>query len=481
MDLAGLMRELAEVFVHCDGAVKIALTPGVQESADALRALTLLAEPWGGDDGGQQQSVAAFMKSKRHGGAQEELTRTLGGLRGAAKVVTRFSSLVRLRAAFAECNHCVEASRCLLQGCELSASDSDGVYRRIDAQAALFDIGRPLARRRSLVIKVSTSACCGEITSLLDEREVEAEVMSDEATTSSSSSSSGGGGGGGGSGEGGSKKKRDHRKTVEQIDLVCWSRPSAACRVTGSPVTLRSATYRVHAMDGARVAEAVRDAFDESLDDVAVARAAAVRVEALLPPAPRQSGRGTVPVKEVLLLERVATQVNTVKRRTTNSNYENGNHGGHPFAPRAQNIALLVVALLSRSPRFFTISMRLPKHSDEFVCGLAAKVLSDALLPYTDGAIPKAASHPQASLFFHSSPSSSAMTHDVVEVDSSDDEFDDDEDDEALSRQATLEVPSTKAKSLQQDTVLVVDDDDDDDDDEGEDSLIDLTDSQPLY
>ena len=187
----------------------------------------------------------------------------------------------------------------------------------------------------------------------------------------------------------------------------------------------------------------------------------------------------------------MTTQVSGLVRRASNEPVG----GLRPIMGRALNIAHLVVALLGRSPRFFAISMRLPMHSNEFVCALCAKLQTDALLPFrADGAASSSSSS--------STPlPTNQDVEDVVIVDSDDDDDDDDEydddeyDPEVLSRQATLEVPRTAhtgdtstihsaenadmispPEAVHTD-VLVIDDDDGDGDDDDSD-VVDLTDAQ---
>ena len=358
-DMAGLMGELAEVLIHLDGTVRLVLTKGLAETADALRALTLLAAPWhhGIDrtaaaapaasvaaaaeaspaSSPSSHSMGAFMAAnpKAHGVAQERLTRRLGGTTGAAKLVRRFVSVARLQEAGDAAQRAAAAAAAgvqparLLEGAGLSTAESDQAWRSFTGSGSGSGSGSGRGSSsgagggvRSVVVTPSSAAWGEELRSLLEERSVEAQVA-------------------GGRSSGVATKPRDHRKDVENVDIVC--------RLSGGRcgVVLQSALYRVYAVDGSRLADAVRDAFDESVDDIQNAqRAEAILLESLQPsPSPAasissssssasassSSRAASMAPKEVLFIERVTTQVSGLVRRASNEPVGGpAHHGASP-------------------------------------------------------------------------------------------------------------------------------------------------------
>ena len=131
----------------------------------------------------------------------------------------------------------------------------------------------------------------------------------------------------------------------------------------------------------------VRATFDLARDDVSNARAALVELEALVPPPPPPltNGQHDPPepflrapaVRELLFVERVGTQMNKLVQDAAK-----GSGGGGALYTRAREVARLVVAILTRSARFYSASSLLPSHTNEFIVALCGVLHTDALLSF---------------------------------------------------------------------------------------------------
>ena len=91
------------------------------------------------------------------------------------------------------------------------------------------------------------------------------------------------------------------------------------------------------------------------------------------PPAPLRPPA----VRELLFVERVDTQMNKLVQDAAK-----GSGGGGALYTRAREVARLVVAILTRSARFYSASSLLPSHTNEFIVALCGVLHTDALLSF---------------------------------------------------------------------------------------------------